>query len=257
MRGLTGKTAFVTGGAQGIGRGITKRLLAEGMRVFAFDLDAEAGAELLAELAAGEKLRFQKGDVSNEDDVRSAITEAVRFFGSLDTLISNAAIFGPPPSTRLEDLKLGDWQRVLEVNLTGPLLCAKHAAPHLRKSKGAIVNIASTRALQSEPHTEPYSASKGGLLSLTHALAMSLAGDIRVNAICPGWIEVRDQQKKSACKESVLRKIDHGQHPAGRIGIPDDIAAAVAFLISEDAGFITGQNFTIDGGMTKKMIYAE
>jgi NAD(P)-dependent dehydrogenase (short-subunit alcohol dehydrogenase family) len=154
-------------------------------------------------------------------------------------------------------LTLADWQRVIQTNLTGCFLTAKHAATFLRKARGAVINIASTRALQSEPHTEAYSASKGGVVALTHALAISLGPDIRVNCISPGWIAVQEWKKKKLRQVLNLTDLDHRQHPAGRVGTPDDIAAMVAYLISEKAGFITGQNFIIDGGMTRKMIYAD
>jgi NAD(P)-dependent dehydrogenase (short-subunit alcohol dehydrogenase family) len=121
---------------------------------------------------------------------------------------------------------------------------------------GSIVNIASTRALQSEANTEAYSASKGGVVALTHALAVSLGPDIRVNCISPGWIAVDDWKKSARRKQPVLRPEDHAQHPVGRVGHPEDIAALAAYLISSKASFITGQNFVVDGGMTKKMIYA-
>ncbi|MBU0910682.1 MAG: SDR family oxidoreductase, partial [Proteobacteria bacterium] len=136
-------------------------------------------------------------------------------------------------------------------------LFAKYAVPHLRLAHGNIINIASTRALQSEAHTEAYSASKGGLVALTHALAVSLGPAIRVNCISPGWIEVGKWRKNKSRHPPALSAQDHQQHPAGRVGTPHDIAAMVAFLISGEAGFITGQNFVIDGGMTRKMIYAE
>jgi hypothetical protein len=134
---------------------------------------------------------------------------------------------------------------------------AKHCVSHLRQARGAIVNIASTRALQSEAHTEAYSATKGGLVALTHALAVSLGPDVRVNCVSPGWIAASEWKKRSQRKAADLRREDHAQHPAGRLGTPQDIAAMVAFLISDEAGFITGQNFVVDGGMTKKMIYVE
>jgi NAD(P)-dependent dehydrogenase (short-subunit alcohol dehydrogenase family) len=136
------------------------------------------------------------------------------------------------------------WNRRIAVNLTGVFLMTKHCTPHLRRAKGSIVNIGSTRALQSEPNTEAYTASKGGVVALTHALAMSLGPQVRVNCISPGWIAKRK-----------LRKKDHAQHPVGRAGRPEDIGEMVAFLISDAAGFITGQNFVVDGGMTRKMIY--
>jgi NAD(P)-dependent dehydrogenase (short-subunit alcohol dehydrogenase family) len=132
---------------------------------------------------------------------------------------------------------------------------AKHAAPHLRRAHGAIVNIASTRALQSEPDTEAYSASKGGIVALTHALAASLGPAVRVNCVSPGWIDVSARQKARKRRPARLSRADHAQHLAGRVGTPEDVAALVAFLLGEEAGFITGQNFVCDGGMTRKMIY--
>jgi NAD(P)-dependent dehydrogenase (short-subunit alcohol dehydrogenase family) len=121
-----------------------------------------------------------------------------------------------------------------------------YAAPHLRAAHGAIVNIASTRALQSEPDTEAYAASKGGLVALSHALAMSLGPRVRVNCVSPGWIA-----------HAKVRKKDHAQHPVGRVGRDEDVAGLVAYLLSDAAGFVTGQNFVIDGGMTRKMIYVD
>jgi NAD(P)-dependent dehydrogenase (short-subunit alcohol dehydrogenase family) len=123
----------------------------------------------------------------------------------------------------------------------------KHAAPHLRRARGAVVNIASTRALQSEPDTEAYAAAKGGVVALTHAMAMSLGPAVRVNCISPGWIDTGKHR---------ISRADHGQHPAGRVGRVEDIAELVAFLLSEKSGFTTGANFVVDGGMTRKMIYA-
>ncbi|MGB3801970.1 MAG: SDR family oxidoreductase [Lewinella sp.] len=145
----------------------------------------------------------------------------------------------------------------IATNLTGAFLCAKFAAPHLRDRKGAIVNLSSTRRKMSEPNTEAYSASKGGIYALTHALAISLGPDIRVNSISPGWIDVTPWQKESERKPADLSKTDHHQHPAGRVGIPQDIADMVEYLLSDRSAFITGQDFIIDGGMTRKMIYQE
>lgn len=154
-----------------------------------------------------------------------------------------------------EELSLQEWQRVLEVNLTGPFLCSRAFAPLLRTRHGSIVNIASTRALMSEPHTESYAAAKGGLVALTHALALSLGPEVRVNCISPGWIDVTPWAKRSRRHPQPLSRRDHAQHPAGRVGRPEDIAAMVLYLASDRAGFITGENIVIDGGMTRKMIY--
>ena len=155
----------------------------------------------------------------------------------------------------MNELTIEEWNRAIGTNLTGTFLCSKFCAPYLDESKGSIVNMCSTRAFQSEPNTESYSASKGGIYSLTHAMAMSLAPNVRVNSISPGWIDVSAVKKKANARQVELSKEDHLQHPAGRVGNAYDIAQMVMFLLDEANGFITGQNFTIDGGMTKKMIY--
>jgi NAD(P)-dependent dehydrogenase (short-subunit alcohol dehydrogenase family) len=228
------KAALVTGGARGIGKAIAHALLLRGYRVAVAD-NAPGGRR--------PGVLFRRCDVSREADVRACVRAVLREFGRLDVLINNAGLANPadPPVDRLA---LAAWNRRLAVNLTGPFLVAKHCAAHLRRARGAIVNIASTRALQSEPDTEAYAASKGGLVALTHALAMSLGPQVRVNCISPGWIA-----------KAPVREKDHAQHPVGRVGRPEDVAELVAYLVSSRSGFVTGQNFIIDGGMTRKMIY--
>ena len=224
------KVALITGGAQGIGKAIAELLAARGYRVAVADIQKS-------------DFFFVRTDVAREPAVRNCVRRVVKAFGRLDAIVSNAGI-ASPGNGRVDRLSLREWNRRIGANLTGAFLMAKHAAPHLRKSRGAVVNIASTRALQSEPDTEAYAASKGGLVALTHALAMSLGPKVRVNCVSPGWIA-----------HTPVRKKDHAQHPVGRVGTDRDIAELVAYLISDAAGFVTGQNFVIDGGMTKKMIY--
>ncbi|MDU9393651.1 SDR family oxidoreductase [Pseudomonas japonica] len=244
-----GRVALVTGAARGIGLGIAAWLIAEGWQVVLTDLDRVRGTKVAKVL--GDNAWFVGMDVSDEVQVTLGVAEVLGQFGRLDALVCNAAI-ADPHNTTLESLSLQHWNRVLAVNLGGPMLLAKHCAPYLRAHCGAIVNLTSTRAGQSEPDTEAYAASKGGLLALTHALAMSLGPEIRVNAVSPGWIDARDPSVRRA---EPLSDADHAQHPAGRVGTVEDVAAAVSWLLSKNAGFVTGQEFVVDGGMTKKMIY--
>jgi NAD(P)-dependent dehydrogenase (short-subunit alcohol dehydrogenase family) len=243
------RTALVTGGAQGIGKCIALTLAAQGYRVVILDIDREAGEETASEIPG---VRFLHGDVAREPDVHAGVEAAAAEMGGLDVLVSNACAGVWKPVT---ELTLAEWDRVLAVGLGGVFLCAKHAAPFLKARRGSIVNIASTRAFMSEPNGESYGAAKGGVIALTHALAVSLGPEVRVNCIAPGWIEVGTWKKKSARTAPRHSDADRLQHPAGRVGRPEDIADLVAFLASEKAGFVTGTTFTVDGGMTKKMIY--
>ena len=245
-------TALITGGAQGIGQGIAKYLLAHKVQVMICDLDEEAGQETKTELGQG--LEFFRCDVCREADVQQAVNQTLSTFGELNAVVNNTGIGISKP---LMELSLDNWHKVINTNLTSAFLFSKYALAHLKESKGSIINIASTRALMSEANTEAYAASKGGIVALTHALAISLGPEIRVNAISPGWIEVADWQKASQRKIPDHSAADKSQHPVNRVGNPEDIASMVYYLISEKAGFITGQNFVIDGGMTKKMIYLD
>lgn len=229
------KTILITGGAAGIGAGIARRLVADGARVVIADRDP-------ANIAGA---RFMICNVANHEEVTALIDSIAGAEKRLDGLICNAGFMIRKP---IAELTLAEWSSVIATNLTSTFLLAKATETMLRASKGAIITIASTRAHMSEPNTESYAASKGGILALSHALAISLGPDVRVNTISPGWIDTQGDH---------LRPQDHAQHPAGRVGTVADIAGLAAFLLGPDAGFITGSEFIIDGGVTRKMIYAE
>lgn len=246
------KTAVITGGGQGIGLCIAGSFLEAGANAVLADVNPSLGAEALEFLDHPGAI-FMQTDVADEESVRAMIRGTLDRFGQIDFLVHNAAIAQSVPVTKLD---YQDWRRLIDVDLSGAFLCAKHCAEPLKKSHGAIVHIASTRALMSEPNTEAYSAAKGGIVALTHALSISLGPEVRVNCVSPGWIDTAGflHGRPSPWQ---LRPQDHACHPAGRVGRPEDIAAMVLYLCGPQAGFITGQNFVIDGGMTKKMIYPE
>lgn len=243
------KCAIVTGGARGIGKEIASRLLTDGFSVVIADIQEKEGRRCAQELKQLGRLVFVPADVADETQVKNIIKTCIQSFGSINLLVNNAAVSA---NKKVEELTLKEWNRVINTNLTGAFLCAKHAAPHLKKQGGSIINIASTRAYMSEADTEAYSASKGGLFALTHALAISLGPKVRVNSISPGWIDTKEW---IAGKLPPLTMQDHQQHPAGRVGKPEDIASLVSWLAGKESGFVTGADFIVDGGMTKKMIY--
>lgn len=251
---LRDRVVLITGGAQGIGRGIAQAVLGAGGMVMIGDLDQVAGRACLAEWNVAERAAFAPLDVAREASVQRWVQAALRRFGRIDGLVNNAGI-ADPHRAPLASLALADWNRYLATNLTGTFLCSKHALPALAEGSGAIVNIASTRALQSEPDTEAYAASKGGMLAFTHALAISAGPAVRVNAILPGWIATEAWQKPGERHAPKLSRKDHAQHPVGRVGVPQDIGALAVYLLSPQSGFVTGQHFVVDGGMTVKMQY--
>ena len=242
-------TAIVTGAARGIGRGIAHRLASQGDKVYLLDCNDEMGRETTDQMRSeGLDATFIHCDVGVAEDIVRAVARVEEEGVRLDWVVNNA---GLSSFRAIDDLSVTEFKHILDVNLTAAFLFAKFTVHLLRQSPcGAIVNIASTRALMSEAGNEAYAASKAGLLGLTHSLANSLGPRVRVNAICPGWIDVRKHDEP-------LRPEDHAQHPAGRVGRPEDIANLTAYLLSPDSSFITGQTFVVDGGMTKKMIYAE
>jgi len=247
-------TAIITGGAQGIGRAISDLLLQQGWSVMVWDSNSEALLEETERHLEQPDWQCTQCDISDEHQVVRSVAQFSESFGRLDLLVNNAAIQANKP---MNQLTVEEFRRVIDTNLTGIFICSKHCEALLKSSRGAIINLASTRAFQSEANTEAYSASKGGVVSLTHAMAISLGPEIRVNAISPGWIDVTTLRIKAEAHPLPLSETDHIQHPAGRVGHAGDIASMVLFLADPQNSFITGQNFIIDGGMTRKMIYAE
>ncbi|MGD8188758.1 glucose 1-dehydrogenase [Brevibacillus ginsengisoli] len=244
---LSGQVVLVTGAGRGIGRQIAISYAQAGAMVLVADINQSIAAETV-HLIESEKLQaaLLQLDVSVPEEISKVIHGIEDTYGRLDVLINNAGrSFWKSPY----EITVEEWDAILNTNLRGAFLLARESAKLMReKSRGAIINIASTRAHMSEPDTEAYAASKGGLLSLTHALAVSLGPDgIRVNCISPGWIETGDY--------TALRDEDHLQHPAQRVGTPEDVARACLFLTDSSNDFITGTELIIDGGMTRKMIY--
>jgi len=247
---FSNKTVIITGAANGIGKGIALQYALKGANVVVADIDKEAGKKTVSIIKEqGGNGIFVQTDVRNETDIVHLMKTAFQQYGHIDILINNAGkgLFKSP-----YDLTLEEWDDLLNTNLRSVFLCSREAAKYMRENKdgGSIVNIASTRAIMSEPNSEAYAASKGGIVALTHALAASLSKDkITVNCISPGWIETGDY--------SQLRPIDHEQHLSRRVGKPDDIARACLYLTDKENDFVTGINLIVDGGMTRKMIYVE
>lgn len=245
-------TAVITGGAQGIGRIIADFLEEEGWYISVWDNDSEALEEERQRWKSRKTRIGIECDVTCAGSVQAALEQTINKFERLDLLVNNAAIAANKPIT---ELQVPEFRKVIDVNLTGPFICSKFCVPELVKTKGSIINISSTRAFQSEPNTEAYSASKGGVYALTHSLAVSLGPEVRVNSISPGWIDVSAIRKTANAQQENLSGADHLQHPAGRVGDPVDIARAVLYLADPRNDFVTAQNITVDGGMTRKMIY--
>lgn len=237
------RTIVVTGGASGIGKGIATAFAKRGDRVLVCDVNEEKGMETISELVKqGLDAQFHHLDVSNATQIEQVFSK----IENIDVLINNAGISEwHDPLT----MPIDTFDHILHTNLRSVFLCSREAAKRMNNG-GAIISMASTRAQMSEPHSEAYAASKGGIVSITHALAASFAPlNITVNCISPGWIDTGNFGE--------LREIDHTQHFSNRVGNVQDIARMCLFIADKENNFINGENITIDGGMTKKMIYEE
>lgn len=243
------KVVVITGAGRGIGKSIALKFSNEEAIVVLAEINGINGLSVQSEIEAmGGTALFVQTDVSSVSQVETLMRTVENEFGRIDVLINNAGL-----SEFCDPLEMSEktWDRILGTNLKGVFFASREAIKLMMKNGGgSIVNIASTRAIMSEPNSEAYASSKGGILALTHAMAASFSKyNVTVNAILPGWIENEDY--------SALREIDHSQHFSNRVGKPEDIASACLFLTSPENNFITGSQLVIDGGMTRKMIYEE
>jgi meso-butanediol dehydrogenase / (S,S)-butanediol dehydrogenase / diacetyl reductase len=241
MTRFQGKVALVTGGRSGIGQAIARRVAADGARVFT----AQRGAD--------HEFEAIEADFTDTACPARVVAEVVARAGQLDILVNNAGVM---QEALAEDMTLDDWERSLRINLTAPFLLIKAALPHLRKGPGAIVNIGSIEGLGANPRHSAYCASKAGLHGLTRAVAVDHGAEgIRCNAVAPGWIDTDlNEAFVEAMPDPAAFRREIGRiHPVGRTGKPEEVAALVAWLASAEAGFITGQVWTVDGGRMTKL----
>ena len=241
MKRFKDKVALVTGGRTGIGLAIAQRLTVEGAKVITAQRKADPQCDCI------------KADFTDPDTPKRVIAEVVERTGRLDVLVNNA---GMMQETRIEDMSIQHWQRNLFVNLSAPFLLIQAALPHLRQSRGAIVNIGSIEGLGANPGHAAYCASKSGLHGLTRAVAVDHGHEgIRCNAVAPGWIDtdLNNEFIESQPDPKGFRRDLGKVHPVGRTGSPEEVAALVAFLAAEESGFVTGQIFTVDGGRMAKL----
>lgn len=241
MSRFEGRAALVTGGRTGIGQAIARKLRSEGARV----ITAQRGRDA--------EFEFIEADFTNPDDPARVVEEVVRLAGRLDVLVNNAGVM---QEARAEDMSLADWERTIHVNLTAPFLFIRAALQHLRAVGGSIVNIGSIEGLGSNPRHAAYCASKAGLHGLTRAIAIDHSAEgVRCNAVAPGWIDTDlNVDFVQGMPDPVAFMKEIGRiHPVGRTGKPDEVGALVAWLASDEASFVTGQVWTIDGGRMVKL----
>jgi NAD(P)-dependent dehydrogenase (short-subunit alcohol dehydrogenase family) len=236
---LANKTALVTGGGSGIGRAICLEFAREGAKLLVADVDEAAGQAVVDAIAAGSgEARFRRCDVANEQDVRAAVQAAVEAFGRLDIMVNNAGV------------AQRDWPTTLAINLSGVYYGCKHAAEAMAaQGGGSIVNLSSMLGLIAVPGEHPYVATKHGVVGLTRSFALTYAQrGVRVNCINPGFIET--PMIKMVAENEPVRQYIEGQTPMGRLGRPEEVAKVALFLASEEASYVTGAPFVVDGGYT-------
>lgn len=244
------KVCVITGGALGIGRCLVREFAKNGCKVAFIDINEKEGYYVLDLLEQeGYDALFYCGDIANEQTLRNFSTLVIERYGKIDYLINNACI---SKKGLLSGCSFEEFNYVLKVGISAPYFLTQLFKPHFNQD-GAIVNISSTRALMSQADTESYTAAKGGISALTHGLAASLEHKVRVNAISPGWIDT--SRYNNVAITSNHSKEDLLQHTSGRVGEPEDIAKLAMFLCHKDSTFINGENITVDGGMSKRMIY--
>jgi meso-butanediol dehydrogenase/(S,S)-butanediol dehydrogenase/diacetyl reductase len=240
---LHGKVALVTGASRGIGLEIARRFVSEGARVLGVSRSEPPSRD-------SDPIAYLRADVSSEDDVRAAVAKVVETFGRLDIVVNNAAV---EHEGTVEETSLADWSHVMDVNVRGVFLTSKHALPHLRLTRGSIINISSVDGLWAEPGLAAYCASKGAVLALTRAMAIDHGPEgVRCNSICPSYVatEMLEQFYDAQPDPASARAQAAGMHALRRISEPRDIAGVAAFLASDDASFVTGQSIVVDGGLT-------
>lgn len=242
-----GQTVIITGASHGIGEGIARLFAKQGAIVVIADVNKERGKLVEESIKQdGGKAFFFHTDVRKEEDITSLMEQVMEKYGKINILVNNA---GKVLFKSLLELSVEEWDDVISTNMRSVFIASREAGKRMTEG-GRIINMASTRAFMSEPNTESYSASKGGIVALTHSLAASLhTKGITVNCISPGWIQTEDYDE--------LTEKDHSQHWSNRVGKPEDIAKACLYLADPENNFINGQNIIIDGGMTRKMIYEE
>jgi NAD(P)-dependent dehydrogenase (short-subunit alcohol dehydrogenase family) len=249
MARLEGKVAVITGGGSGLGRAMAQRFVAEGASVLVADFNEDSGQATVDMIGDNEHAAFQQCNVTSEDDCERAVAAAVRRWGKLDIMVANAGIGAPGPIATLEK---DAWDAVLAVNLTGVFLCAKHAFRAMREHGGVILGTASVAGLEGTPSLGPYGASKAGVVQLMGTVALEGARyGVRANALCPVWTQTPMVQAfvsgSRATPEEATARLVSGI-PLGRLGDPADVASAAVYLASDEASFITGVAFRIDGG---------